>query len=210
MSQKYFTKKGHLKDMGIAAAADGLRTGDEHSLPIEIQDHFTKCNVCKTEVVDLCMLINHLEKDLDNSQSEDLHHSKRWNVYWPWAAILIAGIIIGSIYFGTIPGKTEFRYHTNAELEMLIGDTYRGDHIKIISPSTNQAITSPVYFKWKTDVRPPFELKLFNNSGDLIYRDSVTVYSLSVKKTLKPGLYYWQIDDKNDLLFTGKFIVKSE
>ena len=61
-------------------------------------------------------------------------------------------------------------------------------------------------FQWqKTDIKSLI-LSLYNNQGKLIFQKEISsIYKF--KQRLQPGLYYWQLETEDDIVYTGKFLV---
>ena len=92
--------------------------------------------------------------------------------------------------------------------ESQIGQEYRSDAIEIISPKSTKTFISSenIDFQWqKTDIKSLI-LSLYDNQGKLIVQKEISsIYIL--RKRLQPGLYYWQLETKDDIVYTGKFLV---
>lgn len=92
--------------------------------------------------------------------------------------------------------------------ESQIGQEYRSDAIEIISPKSMKTFISSenVDFQWqKTDIKS-LVLSLYNNQGKLIFQKEIPSIFI-LKQVLSPGLYYWQLETEDDIVFTGKFFV---
>ncbi len=64
-----------------------------------------------------------------------------------------------------------------------------------------------IEFKWKSEPPMDFVLVVFTNTGKVVFEEAVSSpYKLN--KTLKPGLYYWQLETDMEALYTGKFVVE--
>ncbi|MEP0861673.1 MAG: zf-HC2 domain-containing protein [Ignavibacterium sp.] len=83
---------------------------------------------------------------------------------------------------------------------------------KVISPLPGDTISaSQILFRFKVNEDKPIILTLLNNkeekkfSGELD-QNMFPEYDYKLNTgSLKPGLYYWRIEDENDVYFVGKF-----
>lgn len=53
MEKKFYTKEGHLNDVGIALVIDALHRKQENLLPKDILEHLKECNICFNEVQEM-------------------------------------------------------------------------------------------------------------------------------------------------------------
>lgn len=107
-------------------------------------------------------------------------------------------------------------YDPNEYYEMLIVENVRsGNNIieKVISPEIGVRITrGRINVNFKINENIPLELKVINNSEELIYSsviDQNTFPEINItisQRTIKTsGLYYWRIEDENEVYYVGKF-----
>jgi len=129
------------------------------------------------------------------------------------------GGIITDTELGILYPPTDTTYKTNVER---LYEKYRkigypkvrygqGVTISIVSPEIGQNLKTYVLFKWAvtkgdTKFSGPFRLKIMNHKGSVI--DSVEVTGGQYKSgKLEPGLYFWTIEEKGEMLYSGKFFV---
>lgn len=102
-------------------------------------------------------------------------------------------------------------------LENWLEETMRSESAMIdsvYSPRRGQKIIGKeIIFHWRMTARAPVSLRIQTNSEKELFAtepDWVAFPDLKVRvktEILKePGLYYWKIEDANDVLFVGKFI----
>ncbi len=99
-------------------------------------------------------------------------------------------------------------YNTNPIFESAIEDQLRSNGISVDSP-VNSAIYSrnqEIKFVWQTDAVLEPILLIRNNSGKTLFKENVQ--SAYVHKIDSLGLYYWQLMDNDEIIYTGKFLVK--
>jgi len=107
------------------------------------------------------------------------------------------------------PAKWAENFEINEAYETLIGATYRADiTTKIIAPEFDQLIDvrTPLVVILADDSTEILDMIILNNKGDKtrslkIYRDTTSHDIMD----LNPGLYYWKLQNKDELLQVGKF-----
>ena len=57
-------------------------------------------------------------------------------------------------------------------------------------------------------MRKKLVLKILNNKGTEVYSAEAEKNEYVFKETLNPGLYYWKLEYREEMLFVGKFRVK--
>jgi hypothetical protein len=101
-------------------------------------------------------------------------------------------------------------FKVNETLESFVGVSVRGDEIDtVISPRNDEVMVGWPRFAWKGSADEPLSLAIFNNSGAEIFRSRITGDRFVLERRLVPGLYYWKLEGKDELLHVGKFLVKS-
>lgn len=102
--------------------------------------------------------------------------------------------------------------NVNPNLESMIDTRYRSSGIQIISPLNNTDCTagSDIVFAWTPPVQGSLTLKIINNKNAVVYEYPLGVNGCEFvfKQHLSPGLYYWKLENQDDLLHIGKFFVK--
>ncbi len=92
--------------------------------------------------------------------------------------------------------------------EKIIKDIMRGSNIQIDSPEMGQEFkyNSEIIFKWGGTSGEIF-LTVFNNNDQLVFEHKAKSPYVFPEK-LEQGLYYWQLENEEYSLCTGKFFVK--
>ncbi len=104
--------------------------------------------------------------------------------------------------------KNPENYKLLPAFENAIENTTRSEAIKILSPrqSGSYHVGDTLLFNWESNEQN-LSLVIFSNKGDVIFENVVELpYYLTEK--LNKGLYYWQIENEIESLYTGKFLVK--
>jgi hypothetical protein len=69
-------------------------------------------------------------------------------------------------------------------------------------------VSQPILFVWKTQESGPFTVKILSNTEKVSKSMRVEKSRLLFTGKLNPGLYYWKLECKDELLYVGKFMVK--
>jgi hypothetical protein len=101
-------------------------------------------------------------------------------------------------------------YSANPLYENEIQNTYRSSTLTSISPSNTLVIgfKRPVLFQWVNTSEDSITIAVITNKGEEIAHKKV-LSQFRLTTQLKPGLYYWQLQSATEILYTGKFMVKS-
>jgi hypothetical protein len=103
------------------------------------------------------------------------------------------------------PNAENFR--VNETLESFVENPTRaGRDDAVLSPKNNEVITNRVQFAWKTSSVGPLSLAILDNRGVEVFRTGVTGDRFLLTYALVPGLYYWKLEEKDDVLCVGKFM----
>jgi hypothetical protein len=95
--------------------------------------------------------------------------------------------------------------------ETLANQEYRSeDAVNVISPKKARKLApnENIIFNWQS-VTNQLSLVIFDNQGIEIFRKKVSP-PFNYKENLPEGLYYWQLENEEDLVFVGKFVIKQQ
>lgn len=92
-------------------------------------------------------------------------------------------------------------------LEAMLNDVSRSANLTVISPEINQQMQDSLRFSWRSPDSEKLYLKILNNKGSELFAFTVESNQYLFSQKLKPGLYYWKLENEDDLLFVGKFVV---
>ncbi|WP_337873490.1 zf-HC2 domain-containing protein [Ignavibacterium sp.] len=112
------------------------------------------------------------------------------------------------------------RFNPNPYYEEWINENVRsssGIIDKVLSPAAGDTIiSSQVLFKFRLNEHKPAQLIILDNNENEVksvqLKNENLVYNFRLNiSELRAGLYYWKIEDENEVLFVSKFyFVKSE
>lgn len=108
-----------------------------------------------------------------------------------------------------IATKEEFaaNFKVDPELEDLVNGRSRSAAFSATSPTNGSVLGPDAMFSWKGEGRKSLTLSIMNNKGDTVLIESPPPSRFVLKQRLSPGLYYWKIESKSELLYVGKFLV---
>ncbi len=92
--------------------------------------------------------------------------------------------------------------------ETAIRDQVRGHEITVSSPADSAVLQKKqeIDFIWDAGSEEEIILILRKNTGKVILKENVqSPYSRTIDL---PGLYYWQLSVHNEVIYTGRFLVK--
>jgi hypothetical protein len=101
------------------------------------------------------------------------------------------------------PADAAFRMNPN--LENMIDSQLRGIYLEALTPVNNTIVTIPIHFSWKKELAASHILEIVNNKNKILFSYMVSGTTFDFKENLAPGLYYWKIESKNELVHVGKF-----
>lgn len=109
----------------------------------------------------------------------------------------------------TVSSKKE-NFRVNPNLESMIGSKFRSSTVQVLSPRNYQAYGRDVVFSWEEYKRKPLTLKILNNRNVTIFQYNLAENEsrFEFNKKLNPGLYYWKLECRHDLLFVGNFYIR--
>lgn len=103
-------------------------------------------------------------------------------------------------------------FRVNPNLESMIGTRYRSVSVQVLSPrdNTTLAVGGDINFAWKLTTPGPVTFKVIDNRNREACHYEVRGGRFTLKEHLGPGLYYWKLEDHQDLLYIGKFFIKKK
>ncbi len=104
--------------------------------------------------------------------------------------------------------KTPDPFKDNPNLEYMVDSPHRGRLINIISPEFRITDRGKIIFKWENHINKELELKILNNLNETLYTFKAKGSIVEFKGNLSPGLYYWKLEDKENLYHVGKFLIE--
>jgi hypothetical protein len=96
----------------------------------------------------------------------------------------------------------------NPVLEDMITNGYRSSNLVVVSPQIGMTVHSPLRFSWTGERGGTVDVRIMNNEGKIEFSIRTKNSGTLLNQHLKPGLYYWKIESKNELLYVGKFLVR--
>ncbi len=101
-------------------------------------------------------------------------------------------------------------FRVNPNLEAMIDGKFRSIAVQVISPRNYESYGRNIVFSWKNFKKKPLTLKILNNRSLTLFQYDLPAGEsrFDFKEELKPGLYYWKLECRQDLLYVGNFYVR--
>lgn len=103
-----------------------------------------------------------------------------------------------------LPGRYVENFVPNPFYENIIQNNMRDNGFRVVSPVKDTLTSLPV-FEWNDKEISQLILVVFNNKEAEIFKGQIVNKSRAGMK-IKPGLYYWQLQNNDEVLITGRFI----
>lgn len=99
-------------------------------------------------------------------------------------------------------------FAVNPNLEGMIGARLRGSNLVVSSPHAGETVTrEEILFAWEPVGAEPLALIVLNNRNESLHEYTAASGRLVFRERLAPGLYYWKLQNRTDLLYVGKFVI---
>ena len=109
--------------------------------------------------------------------------------------------------------STNYYPNSNLESQMLaVLDSRAGSVTSQILPLNNQHLGSQIHFKWALDNTSEITLEVFNNQKELVFEQEFEEPSQGYiwnATSQANGLYYWRLLGDEDILFMGRFYLRT-
>ena len=99
------------------------------------------------------------------------------------------------------------RFEVNPNLENMIGSHLRSGGIEVVTPANNSSLVPPIHFSWNRELMTPHTLKIVNNKNLELFTYTVQGNGFDFPGPLDVGLFYWKLENSNELLYVGKFFI---
>lgn len=99
-------------------------------------------------------------------------------------------------------------FAVSPNLENLVNAHSRSLSIQVLSPLNGENFRKRVLFQWKADADGWLTLKVLSNKERTLHTISVRGSRYVFSQKFPAGLYYWKLENKDELLYLGKFLVK--
>lgn len=97
------------------------------------------------------------------------------------------------------------RFDVNPTLENMIGSRLRSGTFEAVTPPDNSIVAGIIHFSWKKKLEKIHTLKIVNNRNTVLFTYQIDGSAMDIEEDLEPGLYYWKVENDNELLYVGKF-----
>lgn len=136
---------------------------------------------------------------------------------WVYAAaavlLLVAAFSFSIFYNQKTPESFAANFIPSPQFESLMKQAQRSSFplLSVASPRSGEKLSSrEIEFRWQIltgndPVDSPLELKILNNQERLVHSARVKGYEYRLSETLVPGLYYWALEYRGEMLHFDKF-----
>lgn len=107
--------------------------------------------------------------------------------------------------------KQEFfadNFSASPNLENLVNANSRSLSIQVESPLNGEKLKDKILFRWKVIGDDPVVLKILSNKEKTLQTVTVRGSRYEFFRKMPPGLYYWKLENRDELLYLGKFLVE--
>lgn len=109
-----------------------------------------------------------------------------------------------------LPSLLAEDFPTSPNLENLVNTQLRSRGVRVFSPRIGALVDRHVKFEWEEDGGEAVKIEILSNKERVIHAVRVKGSPHNFDRQLEPGLYYWKLEGKSELLYVGKFIVKKK
>lgn len=96
----------------------------------------------------------------------------------------------------------------SSNLEDYLTAQYRSASVDIVSPLPGDTVKDRIIFSWAKVGSRRSVIKVLSNKERTVYSASTSTQRHVVTLHLVPGLYYWKLEEDDELLYVGKFFVR--
>jgi predicted secreted protein len=95
------------------------------------------------------------------------------------------------------------------DYEALVGTTFRSNTINILGPEAGLHFQKEelITFSWDLKNSEFLYITILNNREEIVSRQEISVPRYETSKISTPGLYYWKLENEEELLYVGKFYI---
>jgi hypothetical protein len=94
------------------------------------------------------------------------------------------------------------------ELESLVATETRSAGIDVVTPAIGMVVHQPIVFNWAADGDVSLTLSVLTNKDSIVHTVRAATLPYVLRRSLTPGLYYWKLENREEVVFVGKFLVK--
>ena len=106
------------------------------------------------------------------------------------------------------PSEYAANFVGSPTLENLANAVTRSTSVAVRAPGNGVTLKGKIEFEWMAREPSKIAMEILSNTGKPVYRFAHCKSPFHFNGELKPGLYYWKLEDESDLLYVGKFFVK--
>ena len=213
------------------AIADYLTNELSEEEAIAFEEHYLQCDVCFQELQVAEDAMNLIEDEgpsilaAPETRTRNLDYPKRklgWQPRWGFAIASVSVVAVIGFIVLTNLNETDLDNLSGPSFapepyleEWVTQSTRTSDEIidSVLSPEPGEKLISGrITFQWTMLERIPVSLKILSNLEEEIFTSTTELeqfpqFTIEVDTGIfkEAGLYYWRIEDEENVFFVGKF-----
>jgi len=114
-----------------------------------------------------------------------------------------------------LSSQKDLRFRGSSYFEIVSSQVSRSQTIELLEPIKNYVYRGKLAFRWRllksgSNPLPALRLAIFTNKDQEILRANITGGEFVLRNELQPGLYYWSLEDEEDTVGVGRFLVPAK
>ncbi|MGH1363272.1 MAG: hypothetical protein ACRBF0_06930 [Calditrichia bacterium] len=114
-----------------------------------------------------------------------------------------------------LSSQKDLRFRGSSYFDIVSSQVSRNQTIELLEPIKNYVYRGKLAFRWRllksgSNPLPALRLAIFTNKDQEILRANIIGGEFVLRNELEPGLYYWSLEDEEDTVGVGRFLVPAE
>lgn len=131
------------------------------------------------------------------------------------ALFLMGSLVLFNINWNGLTSRTLTQaelaspgFQINTELENYVNYPMRSSMVSTVQPEIGSVLSGSIVFEIDTRQRERLSLKILNNEQVVVFQDDLSAQPFLMEQDLTPGLYYWSVENEQEIIYWGKFYYK--
>lgn len=100
-------------------------------------------------------------------------------------------------------------FQLNDEFENYVNSPMRSGGFQIIKPTTGIVLSGRIVIEWAKTKSSRLTLKIYNNNQKSILQQDVIPHKVTIDQEFSSGVYYWSLENADEIIHWGKFYYKN-
>ena len=200
----------HLGELELAEYVEFMLAEKLNEAEKEVLIHVENCDKCRNAVVELYAFLETEQPEAVKEKLKTQNQPAKLSRFGLIAAafLIIPVMFIGFWQFKGI-GIDQTLFAVNPAMEYMVGEQFRSGGLEITAPAIGAEFQTGqvIIFRWQGGAQSGLWLYILSNSNETLFSAEVVDNDYFLPMKLNPGLYYWQLEDAEDIFFVGKFSV---